>query len=192
MPKRMFDHFCDTILGVRAPHQVSVSRPIKAADLALVTGGVVHCGRIVTQDGAGNWQVGASDQKPPFVLLNNSDDLDVVNDGGDPTTDPRATVSVTPPKKLLAVLVNASSCFESTEFDTTKTYTEGQALAAPRVTDDGDTFLDECGVLTNDCTLYTDDIVGFVLEGRGPSSAKNRMTYRPTLRWIGHFIPNNV
>jgi len=181
-------HTADVIKGNRAPNDLDKQLEFDPVELSLITGGVIFEGRIVHINDQNRWALGVGDQHLPWVLMNNSDDLDVVNDGGDPTTEADAWKASTPSGEAKAVCVIGSE-FEVTEFDTSRTYLNNDPLTAPPSTGVGSTMLSTSGVLTNSNVAYGSDcIVGIVTEARTPTSPKNS-NQRPSLKFMGYFLP---
>lgn len=182
-------HTADVIKGNRAPNDLDKQLVIDPTEVALISGGIVFEGRIVHINDDGYWSLGAGDTDLPWVLMNNSDDLDVTNDGGDPETEPDAWVAGTPEGEMKAVCVLNAAEFETTEFDSTLTYVPNDPLNAPISDSDPDNMLELAGVLTNASIAYgTDCVCGIVSEGRTPTSTRNA-NGRHSLKFIGYFLP---
>lgn len=181
-------HTMDVIKGNRPPNDLDKALEFDPVEVALIEGGIIFEGRIVHINDQNRWSLGVGDTHLPWVLFNNSDDLDVVNDGGDPATEPDAWKASSPSGEMKAICVIGSE-FEVTEFDTSRTYLANDPLTAPPSTGVGSTMLTTSGVLTNASVTYGGDcVVGIVTEARTPTSAKNS-NFRPSLKFMGYFLP---
>lgn len=169
----------------------------KSAQLANITGGVIPKGRIVSLNSSGVWQLGVGSTNatvsPPWLLMNNSDDLDVDNTrGGTPATDRNAWKPGMPSGKMQGISLLQGHIIQSGEFDTDQTYTPGQALSAPLCSDDtdGDELLDAAGVLTNNgIKPYKQTVVGYVVVGWASGSPTLNAHNQNVLTFVSDYLP---
>lgn len=185
---RMNHHIGNVSMGQLPPYQLAKALLPDATDLSRVSGNVMFAGRIVHRSSASKWKLGMDDQVVPFLLMANSDDLDVgANDGGDPTTDADAWQKVQPTGEMPAVAIMQGSEYSTTEFKTTRTYQPNELLKAPLTAgSNAATDLADAGVLTNlSVEAYTDPVVGVVSEPRNSSTAVDRMILRPRFFFLG-------
>ena len=192
---RMNHHSGNVTMGPLPPYQLAKALLPDSTDLARVSGGVMFAGRIVHRSSASKWKLGMDDQALPYLLMANSDDLDVgANDGGNPTTDADAWQKIQPTGEMPAVAITQGNEYSTTEFKTSLTYLPNQPLRAPLTAGvSAATDLADAGVLTNaTVTVYDDAVVGLVSEPRNSSTAVDRMILRPRLFFLGFpiFVDN--
>jgi len=199
MPRRIAtQHTLEIIKGNRAPNMFDFQANADPTQLGLIQGGIFFSGRCVHLNDNGAWELGSGVAHLPFFLLNNSDDLDVMNDGGvvvdsgkgPVLTEPDAWSPGTPSGKMNAVCALGGFELASTEFDATKTYKPNDQLKAPLSDLTAAGLLNVGGKLTNDATAPnpTFGSVGVVTRGRTPTSAKNAHG-RDELYFASCFLP---
>jgi hypothetical protein len=175
MPRRIAtQHTLEIIKGNRAPNMFDFQAIADATQLGLIQGGIFFSGRCVHLNPSGSWELGVEKGQLPFFLLNNSDDLDVANDGGNPATEADAWSPGTPSGKMNAVCALGGFELASTEFIATDTYAPNDRLAAPITTGVPATMLTASGVLKKSTVnTFAEAVVGVVTRGRIPTSPKN-------------------
>lgn len=119
---------------------------------------VVLAGSVVHINSAGKYALGVGTTPVmPLFMFNNSDDPDVINEGGDPATEKGVWVSISPTGQAMALVAVGAYELVSTAF------VDGDYAPNDPLTSDlsggGDPGLLQVG------TLYTDMIVGFVSRG---------------------------
>jgi hypothetical protein len=184
----MNHHVGNVTMGPLPPYQLAKNLLPNATDLSRVSGNVLFAGRIVHRASDSTWKLGMDDQVLPYLLMANSDDLDVgANDGGDPTTDADAWQKIQPTGEMPAVAITQGNEYSTTEFKTARTYLPNEPLKAPLTAGvSAATDLADAGVLTNQSVeVYTNPVVGLVSEPRNTSTAVDRMILRPRLFFLG-------
>jgi len=118
---------------------------------------VVLAGSVVHLNSSGNYELGVgTDSVMPLFLFNNSDDPDVVNEGGDPATEKGVWVAISPTGQAMALVAVGAYELVSTA------YVDGDYEPNDPLTSDktgGDAGKLKVG------TLYTDMVVGIVSRG---------------------------
>lgn len=168
-----------------------------AAQLANIRGGYIPKGRIVSLNSSGAWRLGVGSTNatvsPPWLLLNNSDDLDVDNTkGGTPATDYGAWKPAMPTGKANAVSLLQGHLLQTGEFKTALNYSPGQALSAPLAVSDSDAaeLADTAGVLTNSgIKPYKQTVVGYVVEPFTANNPTRNAHNQPVLTWLPTYLP---
>lgn len=171
--------------------------PFNATQLANITGGVIPKGRIVSFNSSRQWRLGVGSTNatagPGYLLMNNSDDLDVVKDrGGNPSTDAGAWVPGMPSGRMQGISLLQGHLMQVGEFDATLNYAVNSPLNAPLCTDDndGDELLEEAGVLTNDgIKPYKQAIVGWVTEAWSAASPTTNAHRKNVLTFVSDYVP---
>lgn len=176
--RRMTDHTLDGIKGWPNPHAVDFVTAISAN----VTFTPVYSGRVVHLNSAGQYEMGHTGNQMPLFLFPNSDDPDVSNYGGDPTSDPSVWVSIIPSGQAVALVAVGAYELASTEFDSTKSYPPNTPLKASTSNSDSVN-----GGLLTPATFGTDSICGIVSRGvQANSRGKNSLYFWPV------FIPHGA
>jgi len=143
-------------------------------DSSIPTGDLpVLAGSVVSLNSAGNFilGVGTSAVMPMFVF-NNSDDPDVVNDGGDASTDAGVFVPIAPTGQALALVAVGAYELVSTAF-VDAAYAPNAPLTANKSGSANPGKL-KAG------TLYSDMVVGFVSRGVVDNGyGKNALAFWP-------------
>lgn len=129
-PRHMTDHTLDTIKNsITNPYHLDFSAKLSSG----VTVSPVYAGRVVHLDSNGEFVLGLADVARaghmPIFLWQSSDDFDVLNDG-----EPGSAQgwSATSPTGVLTGLVATGGYeLETTEFDTSDSYSPGDCLTAP-------------------------------------------------------------
>lgn len=169
--RRMTDHTLDGIKGWPNPHAVDFVTKISAN----VTFSPVYSGRVVHLNASGQYEMGFSGFQMALFLFPNSDDPDVLNYGGDPTSDPSVWVPIIPAGDCVALVANGAYELASTEFDSTKSYPPNTCLKASNSNSDSVN-----GGLLTPATQGTDSICGVVSRGVQPNSrGKNSLWFWP-------------
>src|SRR5690348_1479113 len=96
VPRQMTAHGLDGLKGWPSPHALDFSAPFSPSQLAAISGGVAFAGRCVHLNSSGQYEFGIANRQMPLFLFQNSDDPDVSNEGGDPSTVAGAWVPVAP------------------------------------------------------------------------------------------------
>lgn len=124
-----------------------------AGEQPVLAGSVMHLtSSYKAKPGVGNAKV------MPLFTFNSSDDWDVVNDGGDPATDPDSFVGGTPSGGMLLFPASGAYEFVSTAFVSGQTYNPNTPLTSPA------SGTANAGKLTPG-VMYTNMIVGLVSRG---------------------------
>lgn len=155
-PRQMTTHTLHGLKGWWHDHSLDFSAPLSSS----ITEDV-HEGRVMSLDTDGTLKYGIATTDMALFLRNASYDYDVVNDGGDPTTDKHAWVSGIPGGtgvgKLTALVATSATEIVSTEFDDQQDYTPGDTLTATT---------GNKGLLTNQsAVVYTNPVCGVVSRG---------------------------
>lgn len=188
MAKRaMTAHTLETPKGW--PHMAAVDfqAGFDATQLSSVSGNVAFAGRCVHLGDDGEFEFGVSGTQMPMWLFQNSDDPDVVLDGGNPATTIGAYVAAAgPTSKINAMVAKGAYELATTEFDSAQTYLPNELLYAAT-----GTTLATCGVLTNQNLggkkWPAIAAVGCVSRGRNANSAKNAHGVAELYFWPGHY-----
>jgi hypothetical protein len=157
--RRMTSHTLDGLHGWPRMHAVQYRASFNPAHLAAISGGVVFEGRVVSVNNNGQFELGISGTRMPMFLLQDSDNPDVVNYGGDTMSEPFAWASVLPPQggRLSALVAIGAYELATTEFDKTRTYNINDLLTAAPGTN-----IAVSGVLTNDVPNASTPVCGVV------------------------------
>lgn len=143
------------------------------AELDSSVSGTVLAGSVVSLNSSGNFiqGVGTTSVMPMF-LFNNSDDPDVVNEGGDASTDAGVFVPIAPTGQAMALVAVGAYELVSTAY-VSAAYAPNAPLTADLAAG-GDPGKLKAG------TLYTDMIVGFVSRGVVDNGyGKNALAFWP-------------
>jgi hypothetical protein len=133
-PRKMTAHTLEPVKGWPSPSAVDCRAKLSAN----VTIDPLYAGRVVHLNASGEYETGLPDTigkgHMPIFLFNNSDDPDVVNDGGDPATEVDVWVPSAPTGYMMGLPAKGSYEFESTEFESeaslSATYAPGDCLTA--------------------------------------------------------------
>lgn len=169
VPRQMTSHTLEAPKGWPSPHAVDFQAIFNATALGSISGGVAYAGRCVHLNSSGEFELGVTGTQMPMFLFNNSDDPDVENPGGDPSTVAGAWVAIAPTGKMLALVAKGAYELATTEFKNDTTYAPNTLVYAPT-----GTTLATSGVLNKTETAYpVTSPVGVVSRGRTTSSANN-------------------
>jgi len=147
-PRQMFDHWLESPQGDwPSLHALD----FKAKLSADVTIDPVFKGRVVHVNDEGEFEMGIAGAQMAMFLLQNSDDADVANEGGDDWE------AAHPTGVLAAIVANAAVELEDTEFDPGQVYGANDTLTAVASNTNATTG----GRITKG-TAYTDAICGVV------------------------------
>jgi hypothetical protein len=116
-------------------------------------------GRAMSLDSAGELRPGNTGDGMTLFLFPNSDDPDVINEGGDPATEADSWVPVGPTGQVMALPAKGAFELETTEF-VSASYAPNDLLASKNVT-----VTDPLAGLLEAGTKYTDHICGVVSRG---------------------------
>ena len=127
-PRSMTRHTLDAIKGWPSPHAVDF-----AANLSVnvpESRRPILSGTVLRLNSVGEYElgVGVLDVMPLFAF-NNSDDPDVVNEGGDPATERGVWIAISPTGKMMALPAKGAYELMSTEF-IADTYVPNDLLTA--------------------------------------------------------------
>jgi hypothetical protein len=157
----MLEHTLNPVKGWPSPNAVDFRAKISSS-----VAFTLFSGRAVHLNSAGEYITGCDPAAHPggtgmtMFLFQNSDDPDVVNEGGDPETETDVWVPVSPTGRAMALPAKGAYEMETTEYDTTGSYPPGTSLTA----DNDDADVDAGGILAAG-TTYTDHICGVVSRG---------------------------
>lgn len=176
---------------------IDLHAPFNGTQLANITGGVIPKGRCVSFNSSRQWRLGVGSTNatagPGYLLMNNSDDLDVqTGQGGTPATDYGAWVPGTPSGKMQGIALLQGHVIQTGEFDTTRNYAVNNPLNAPLSTNDADgaVLLNTAGVFTNDgIKPYKQAIVGWVTETFTAASPTLNAHGKKVLTFISDNLP---
>lgn len=174
-----FDHTLTALKGWPTLHALDFDAPL-SSNVNIGSVGTAPCSGLVVHNTASGFEMGANLTQMAIFLWPNAYDFDVSNPGvptgtalGGTTSVPPAWVPIRPTGKLMGLVATGGYELETTEFDTTQTYTINQTLRA--VTSNTDA---NAGKLTNQNAsggqgfgspgvnvAYTDSIVGVVSRG---------------------------
>lgn len=156
-PRQMTENTLNALKGW--PQQAAVDfnssfdESIPAGDLPVLAGSVVSI------NAAGKFILGVgTDAVMPMFLFNNSDDPDVVNEGGDPATKKGAWVPIGPTGQAMALVAVGAYELVSTAYVTGVTYAPNDKLTSDKSGGANPGKLKKG-------TIYTDMIVGVVSRG---------------------------
>lgn len=111
-PRKMTAHTLEAPKGWPSPHAVDFQAKLSAN----VTQDVTYAGRVVHLNASGEYEMGISGSQMALFLFQNSDDPDVSNYGGDPSTDVDVWVPIAPTGKIMALVAAGAYELASTEF----------------------------------------------------------------------------
>jgi hypothetical protein len=174
-PRSMLAHTLNPIKGWPAPNAVDFRAKVSAeVEYVLFSGRAVHL------NAAGEFITGCHDSGMTLFFFPNSDDPDVVNDGGDPEFDVDAWVGVTPSGVAMALPAAGAYELETTEYDTGGSYPPNTLLTA-----DNDDVVQTLGGVLKVGMKWTDPICGVVSRGLKPSGylrGKSALAFWPV--WL--------
>lgn len=134
-------------------YHAAFASSIPSADLPVLAGSVVSL------NSSGNYILGVGTTAVmPLFLFNNSDDPDVVNDGGDATTDKGVWVPIAPTGQAMALVATGAYELVSTAYVSGGSYPPNTPLTSA-LSGTANPGKLKVG------TLYTDMIVGIVSRG---------------------------
>ncbi len=168
-PRQLFDHTLDAVKGWLPGNMASLDCSGKLA--AAVTVDPVYAGRVAHKNNDGEFELGVTGTKMAIFLLQNSDDPDVQNSGGDGWT------AIAPTGVMSGLVATGGYELASTEFDTSLTYVVNDPLRAIASNSNATTG----GRLTNaGVTLFTTAICGVVSKVPAANShGKSVLTFWP-------------
>ena len=174
-PSSVTEHTLEVVRGNKPQNMACLEKHAKLSNNVTVS--PVHPGRVVHLNNSLEFELGVTGIKMPIFLVNGSLSADV-----DAMVDPLVgTAAVNPDGTLTGLVATGGFEFESTEFDTDRTYTVNQPLRAVASNSNATSG----GRLTNESvTLYTNTICGIV-------SAPKRQNHhkRWVLRFWSVFLP---
>lgn len=174
-PRQMTAHTLDAIKGWPSPHAVDFAAKLSAN--VPESRRPVLAGTVLRLNAAGEFELGCGTMDVmPLFAFNNSDDPDVVNEGGDPATEIGAFVPIAPTGKMMALPAKGAYELMSTEF-ITGTYTPNMPLYATTGTGANDGMLREA-------TKGTHTICGIVSRGVVDNGHRvNALAFWPVCLW---------
>lgn len=114
-PRQMTRHTLDAIKGW--PSQSAVDFAAKLSDNVPESRRPILSGTVLRLNDAGEYELGCGTMDVmPLFAFNNSDDPDVVNEGGDPATEKGIWIGVSPTGKMMALPAKGAYELMSTEF----------------------------------------------------------------------------
>jgi hypothetical protein len=154
-PRQMTANTLNALKGWPSPHAVDFNATYDPGCFSLVT--TVLAGMCVHLTQAGQYALGVGNLKAmPLFMFNNSDDPDVVNDGGNAAITKGVWVAIAPTGQALALVANGAYELTSTAF-VAGTYNPNDHLTS-------DVSGANAGLLRVG-TIYTNCIVGLVSRG---------------------------
>lgn len=150
-PRQMFDHTLDAVKGWLPGNMASLDCSAKLS--ANVTIDPVYAGRVVHKNDDEEFEMGVTGTQMAIFLLQNSDDPDVANEGGDDFQ------AIAPRGNMSGLVATGGYEVASTEYDQDQTYHVNDVLRAVASNSNATTG----GRLTNaSWTLGTNAGVGVV------------------------------
>jgi hypothetical protein len=115
--QQMTEHTLEAPKGWPNPHAVDFNAVYDPTELASLEGlsQPAYAGRCVHNTATG-YKMGAIDYQMPMWIFQNSDDTDVSNAGGSPTTDVHVWVPVAPTGVMMALVAAGAYELATTEF----------------------------------------------------------------------------
>lgn len=133
---QMFEQALDAIKGWFHLSALDKSAPLEPT---LLTGATsVPAGRVAHLNNSGQFELGGSGTQMPIFLWNGKDHPDVYNDGTSPVTSVVHWYGISPTGVMSGLVATGGYELQTTEYDSTLTYTPNQFLTASAT-----------GVLTN-------------------------------------------
>lgn len=148
---------------------VDIKAAFSAASLAARS--PVRRGSVLHLSSTGLYELGVGIlQVMPLFLFHDSNEPDVINDGGDPATDFGAWLPLVPAGEAMALVGNMALELTSSQYVTGGeiTYPPNTPLTSPCL-GDGEGEDDETAGKLVEGVIYTDMIVGFVSQGLIPN-----------------------
>ncbi len=121
-PRQMFDHTLDAVKGWLPGNMASLDCHGKLS--AEVTIDPVYAGRVAHLNDDGEFEMGVTGTQMPIFLRQNSDDLDVQNEGGDDFQ------AIAPTGVMSGLVATGGYEVATTEYDQDQTYHVNDALRA--------------------------------------------------------------
>lgn len=179
-PRKMTAHTLEAPKGWPSPHAVDFQAKISSA----VTVDVVFAGRVVHLNSSGEFEMGVSGTQMALFTFQNSDDPDVQNYGGDPSTEADMPwVPIAPTGKVNALVAAGAYELASTEF---KTADESVLVPNTLLTANTSNTTDDGGRLERG-VISTQAICGVVSRGvKTNSHGKKEVYFWPV------YIPQGV
>jgi hypothetical protein len=147
----MFDHTLDAVKGWLPGNMASLDAAAKLS--ANVTIDPVYQGRVVHKNADEEFEMGCTGTEMAIFLMQNSDDYDVKNDGGNEWG------AIAPTGVMSGLVATGGYELATTEFDSSRDYTVNDPLRAVASNSNATTG----GRLTNESvTLYTTAVCGIV------------------------------
>lgn len=168
-PRQMFDHTLDAVKGWLPGNMSSLDCSGKLSPN--VTINPVYAGRVVHKNDNGEFEMGVTGTQMAIFLLQNSDDPDVQNNGGQHWN------AIAPTGVLSGLVATGGYELASTEFDDSRTYRVNDPLRAVASNTNATTG----GRLTNESVvLFQTAIVGIVSKPPAKNShGKKVLTFWP-------------
>lgn len=172
LPTKMTSHMLDALKGWPNPHALDFQAKLSSN----VTIDPFYAGRVVHLNASGEFETGVGTGDMPLFLFQSSNDPDVDNYGGDPSTDSDLPWVPVAPTGVMGALV-ATGGYElwSTEYKSDETYHPNDKLTATVA----NTTLATGGVLKPG-TLGTNCICGIVSRGVISRHNKSVLAFWPT------------
>jgi hypothetical protein len=190
--RQMTDHVLETVKGpLKGPATgiLDFKAKFNAAEVALISGGVIPAGRCMCLNSSGELILGVGNATPPLFVTHNSDDYDIAIDGGSLSSDYGAYA---PSMSGGAVALSGLGGFEleTSEFLTNLNYANNDPLTAPVSTGVAATMLSASGKLTNASVKpYASNVVGWVTRPHTPNVTAKNAHGVYTLRFWTDFLP---
>lgn len=163
-PRQMFDHTLDAVKGWLPGNMASLDCSAKLS--ANVTIDPVYAGRVVHKNADGEFEMGVTGTQMAIFLLQNSDDPDVQNEGGDDFQ------AIAPTGVMSGLVATGGYEVATTEFDSAQTYAINDVVRAVASNSNATTG----GRLTNaSFTLGTTAGVGVVSKAVAQNSHKKNV-----------------
>lgn len=113
VPRQMTANTLNALKGWPQPAAVDFSTEFSAA----LSGTTVLAGSVVRLNSSGQYDLGVGTMAVmPMYLFNNSDDPDVVNEGGDPATEKGVWIAISPTGQAMALVAVGAYELVSTNF----------------------------------------------------------------------------
>lgn len=180
VPRQMTAHTLEAPKGWPSPHAVDYAAPFDSTDLATLraAGHEVYAGRCVHVENTGALKYGCTGRQMPMFVFQNSDDPDVENPGGTPSTDPHVWIAVAPTGVLNCLVAKGAYELATTEFDATQNYDVNELLyAATGTTNATSGVLTNAGIGGEDWPAVA--AVGVVSRGRTAAGASDAQAIYP-------------
>lgn len=158
--RKITSHMLDAPKGWPSPYAVDFKAPFNSTALGNLTDGAAFEGRCVHLNANGEYEYGVTAFQMPLFLLNNSDDADVSNYGGDINQEKGAWNKLWPRGGMAALVAAGAYELATTEYDTALDYKPNDHLSAATGTSSS------AGKLVNNHSPYpATSIVGVVSRG---------------------------